>query len=398
MSGENKPKELPIASEKEANKAVEVKEPVKIIRKSRRELLVDSMSKVSDKLGDASKLRDTLSTPNELTERLKEQELPPPQEVSQTPTEKKREPIKFNVDEFKSESVKRAVAEASKPYSWSKDYDSVWTNFKDFIEGGTESISRQDAKKIMENIYRREEQMHAGTRSAQENVNKYRQMFNPYLDEIHSNGFDEEKFLKALADTHLSLKYSPLSQKIEYYKELGRIYGIPVENNVIKPSNLPAHVEQQLYEQQMQLREINNQKYLQSRQNDDILQSKILEMQDNKTIYPHFDEVANDMIALIQQEGFDGNLDNLYQKAVNRVIVPKVQSSEEINKLLQRVNELEAQLKSNNSKKEDLSKLSIATSSPTRTISTPPNNNYSQNRQSTRREMLERQIKNFYKT
>jgi hypothetical protein len=300
-------------------------------------------------------------------------------------------------DNFRTEKYKRVVSNAERPLSWSPALSPTWDNLKNFVLKGEGSLSRADAAAIMETIYRREEQVADGINAANGKSHRYKSMFSPYLDEIKSNNLDEEKFLKALADTHINLKYAPLSQKIQMYKELGKAYGIPMEGSTIGQSPLPQSYEQQLYESQRQLREINNQKYLQEEEKLDMLEQEWYKMQEDNANYPHFAAVSEKMLSLAETKQFE-SLDDLYNEAVQITYSSNNQQTLEkdaiIAKLNARLEALEAEVRQkqqSNAKKEDLNKLSIKTSQPSQSV-TNDNTRLSNGKVNSRLELLRREF------
>jgi len=274
------------------------------------------------------------------------------------------------LDGYITNKYKRIVQNADKPTSWANSMQETWTNLRNYALKGDGMISREDAAKLMENIYRREEQAQVGIETAFNKVSRYKQMFTPYLDEIHSNKLNEEDFFKALADTHISLKYAPLSQKIELYKEMGKLYGIPLDGSTIHNSNLPPHVEQELYNSQSQLRELNNQKYLQQEQTRDSIEQELYAMQSDSDNYPYFKEVVGKMTELAKVKSYP-NLSDLYHEAVNLSSIHSSTSDTSkddlILKLQNRLDHLEKQI-SGNSSKEALNKLAVKSTAPSQSV------------------------------
>lgn len=305
------------------------------------------------------------------------------EEPTQVPIQKEEIKPEFkpnlNPDDFQSDRYKRVVKNADKPLSWASHLDDTWNSLRNYVLKGEGSISREQAAKLMENIYKREEQVAYGIESANSKLGKYKNMFTPYLNEIHSNNLKEEDFFKALADTHIQLKYAPLSQKIDMFKQMGKLYGIPVDGNTIGNSNLPPNVERELYESQQQLRQINNEKYLQEMQHRDTIESQLYKMQEDTDNYPHFNEVSSKMAELAKVNDYD-TLDDLYDDAVELSFIDREdntskeeirQKDDLITRLTSRLDALEKQLSS--PKKEELNKLSIKTSQPSQSISTTQN-------------------------
>jgi len=369
VSGEQSPKELTPTSSQDVKSSPD---ETALVTKSQRQrdergryAKYPRLSKLNDVADDVlAKEPDKEELPSIPAPKAQVKEEPKP-EVSEG------EAHKLSTDKYITDKYKRIVQNADKPYSWSNNLQDTWNSLRNYALKGEGIISREEAAKLMENIYRREEQVAIGIESSNDKLSKYRQMFHPYLNEIKTSNLNETEFFKALADTHISLKYAPLSQKIELFKQMGKLYGVPLDGSTINNSNLPPHVEQELYQSQTKLRELNNEKYLQEQNNRDTIEQELYRMQGDTENYPYFNDVADKMAELVKVNQYE-TLDDLYNEAVNLSSITNETSDTSakdklIEQLQSRLDNLERQISGNNSK-DALNKLSIKSTAPSQSV------------------------------
>jgi len=146
---------------------------------------------------------------------------------------------------------------------------------------------------------------------------------------------------------------------------------VPLDGSTINNSNLPPHVEQELYQSQTKLRELNNEKYLQEQNNRDTIEQELYRMQGDTENYPYFNDVADKMAELVKVNQYE-TLDDLYNEAVNLSSIKNETSDTSakdklIEQLQSRLDNLERQISGNNSK-DALNKLSIKSTAPSQSV------------------------------
>lgn len=189
------------------------------------------------------------------------------------------------------------------PASWKKEYHPLWTSAD---------------PKLREYAYQREEQMRAGVEPLlpkAQLADAITRVSEPYMQTIRGMGIDLPTAVKGLMEADHTLRHSPPDQKLAYFMQLGRQYGINlngagVDGQAPQPQVDPNYA---LLQELNNIRgEVQSFKQQQQQERDAVILADIDRFA--KTA-EHFEEARPTMIELLEK-GMAHTVPEAYEKAI----------------------------------------------------------------------------------
>lgn len=189
------------------------------------------------------------------------------------------------------------------PASWKKEYHPLWSSAD---------------PKLREYAYQREEQMRAGVEPLlpkAQLADAITRVSEPYMQTIRGMGIDLPTAVEGLMKADHTLRHAPPDQKLAYFMQLGRQYGInlngaDVDGQAPQPQVDPNY---SIMQELNRLRgEFTTLTQRQEQERDAVFQADINKFAQKAE---YFDEVRPAMIQLLQS-GMAESLEDAYEKAI----------------------------------------------------------------------------------
>lgn len=201
------------------------------------------------------------------------------------------------------------------PQSWKKEMRPIW----DKLAKG-EPLSKEEARATAKYYNEREQQMLnglTGYKSDAEYGRSLRQVVSQYEDILQAQGLDAPKAINYLFNAHKQLSSGNEQQKMAYLQQVARSYGINLQAAQQQQADpavaaLSQHLtplEQRLQQMEAAMTAAQQQQYEQRKAE----ASQTVEKFASDPAHPYFDDVADDIVALLKT-GLP--LPDAYEKAV----------------------------------------------------------------------------------
>jgi len=192
---------------------------------------------------------------------------------------------------------------ARPPKSWKKDYHDVW-NTAD--------------PRLREYAYKREEEMRAGTETAQQRAVAYdhiQQVMEPYMPTINGLGLDAPRAIKGLMEADHILRTSAPEHKRAYLLQLADHYGIQL-GDVSQHAPTASAGNPDLYALKNELNQVRGEVVgWKKAQEDAANQTLLQDIANFAKGKEHFEEVRPAMASLLQA-GLASDLESAYTQAI----------------------------------------------------------------------------------
>jgi len=194
------------------------------------------------------------------------------------------------------------------PASWKKDYHEAWQKADD---------------KLKEYAWQREEQMRKGVEpllTKAQFADAMQEAINPFLNTINGLGIKPEKAVQSLMQADHYLRYSQPQQKLQYFVNLARQYGVDLSGQPMSqaaPNAVqPGAVDPNLYNLYNELTSVKGQltsfQQMQEQQQNQALYGEIEKFAQKAE---HFEDARPTMIQLLNS-GMAQDLEDAYDKAI----------------------------------------------------------------------------------
>lgn len=220
-----------------------------------------------------------------------------PEIVASTP-----EPAAESAPAPAAEETPAAPVVKAPPQSWAKDKHEVWAKMP---------------PEAQDYYMTREKQMLDGLESYKQHAGIGRQLtevFTPYKAMLAAQGVDEVKATQVLMNAHYRLTTLSPQEKLAYFAELGRGYGIDLSALSTAQNTQPIDpTVKELQDKVVKLEGTLTQRQQAEREAEAVKWKSTVDTFAADPAHPYFDECADDIVALIQA----GNtLEQAYDKAV----------------------------------------------------------------------------------
>lgn len=188
-----------------------------------------------------------------------------------------------------------------KPSSWKKELDEHWNNAD---------------PKLAEYIVQREREYATGVstyKQEAERAKELQQAIEPFIPELQRYNLKPTEWIQNLGNAHRTLALGTPQQKVGMFVQLARDYGIDLGQLGNIDSNQFAAPQYQPQVPQLDLSMIRNEVMEVLLQQN--IESDIQQMAADKTNYPHFDQVKESMVGILQS-GLAQDLKSAYDKAI----------------------------------------------------------------------------------
>jgi hypothetical protein len=192
------------------------------------------------------------------------------------------------------------------PKSWAPEYHPYW--------------EKADPK-VQEYIEKRENDFHKGLEEYKANAEfakSIRDTLNPYRQTLQQLKVDEVQAIKSLFNADHQLRYSPTEQRLQYFKQLAKNYGVewPTAVTQSEPA-APVDPAVQSLKQQVEQMQSYQQAQLQAAQQEARSQAEreIAAFAADEKAHPYFNEVSGEITMLIQADP-KLSLQDAYDRAV----------------------------------------------------------------------------------
>ncbi len=218
-------------------------------------------------------------------------------------------------DSVTPEPVSEDSDDLPAPQSWKKEMRPIW----DKLAKG-EPLSKEEARATAKYYNEREQQMLnglTGYKSDAEYGRSLKQVISQYEDVLQAQGIDAAKAVNYLFQAHKQLSSGTPEQRRAYFDHLAKSYGIQLQQQPAQEQDpavaaLSQHLtplEQRLQQMETAMIQRQQQEYEQRK----AAASQEVEKFASDPKHPYFDEVADDIVALLQT---GAALPDAYEKAV----------------------------------------------------------------------------------
>jgi len=195
----------------------------------------------------------------------------------------------------------------SVPKSWAKDYHPYWEK----IDPKAQEYIEKREKDFLDGL-----EQYKGDAGFAKTV---RESLNPYRQTLQQLKVDEVQAIKSLFNADHQLRYSPTEQRIEYFKQLAKNYGVDLSEfgKPAEPNGTPVDPAVQELKQQVSQMQSYQQAQLQAAQQEARSQAEkeIAAFAADEKAHPYFNDVSAEMTMLIQADrGL--SLQDAYDRAV----------------------------------------------------------------------------------
>lgn len=282
------------------------------------------------------------------------------QEISdqETQTQERRD--------YRSQPKFRYADKSLKPQSWRTPEKQNFEKIREYVLNPEETPppDKELLTEVLETVLRREQETQRAFQEHAGILSQHRQtMFDAELEAKKLN-ISPKEYINGLNEIHTTLSYGTPTIKAEFIKSLCKLYNVNMTpDGVLQTPQIDSQVEQQLYNNQQQVREYERKEYLQNQEIADKIINELNDIRNNPEDYPHYERLKPQIFEL----GKKHNLTSAYE--AYQMALKEDPSINEANELL----ELKRQIAQERREKEELlakynksnlSKTSLKSSAP----------------------------------